>query len=107
MQALTGYATIGILILVGVVCGHFGVLTVQHQKMMSKLALLVAAPALMFTLIEKADLSRVFARSFIANAGAIVIAALIYTLMAVTIFKRSAPERTMGILLSSYTNAGN
>jgi predicted permease len=107
VQALTGYATIGILILVGVVCGHFGVLTVQHQKMMSKLALLVAAPALMFTLMEKADLSRVFARSFIANAGAIVIAALIYTLLAVTIFKRSAPERTMGMLLSSYTNAGN
>lgn len=107
MQALTGYATIGILILVGVVCAHFGVLTVQHQKMMSKLALLVAAPALMFTLMEKADLSRVFARSFIANAGAIVIAALLYTLLAVTIFKRSAPERTMGILLSSYTNAGN
>jgi predicted permease len=107
VQALTGYATIGILILVGVVCGHFGILTVQHQKMMSKLALLVAAPALMFTLMEKADLSRVFARSFIANAGAIVIAALVYTLLAVTIFKRSAPERTMGILLSSYTNAGN
>lgn len=107
MQALTGYATIGILILVGVICGHFGVLTVQHQKMMSKMALLVAAPALMFTLMEKADLSRVFARSFVANAGAIVIAALVYTLLAVTIFKRSAPERTMGILLSSYTNAGN
>jgi predicted permease len=107
VQALTGYATIGILIIVGVICAHFGVLGVQHQKMMSKMALLVAAPALMFTLMEKADLSRVFARSFVANAGAIVIAALVYALLAVTVFKRPAPERTMGILLSCYTNAGN
>jgi malonate transporter and related proteins len=107
VEALTGYATIGILILVGVVCGHVGVLTVQHQKMMSKLALLVAAPALMFTIMEKADLSRVFARSFVANVGAIVIAALIYVILAALIFKRTAPERTMGMLLSCYTNAGN
>jgi len=107
VQALTGYATIGILIIVGVICGHFGVLTLQHQKMMSKLALLVAMPALMFTIMEKADLSRVFARSFVANAGAIVAAALLYWLLAVTIFKRPPPERTMGMLLSCYTNAGN
>lgn len=107
MQALTGYATIGILIIVGVICAHFGVLTVQHQKMMSKLALLVAMPALMFTIMEKADLSRVFARSFVANAGAIIAAALVYLLVAVTIFKRPPPERTMGMLLSCYTNAGN
>ena len=107
MQALTGYATIGILIIVGVICAHVGVLTVQHQKMMSKLALLVAMPALMLTIMEKADLSRVFARSFVANAGAIIAAALVYLLLAVTIFKRPAPERTMGMLLSCYTNAGN
>lgn len=107
MQALTGYTTIGILILVGVICGHFGVLTIQHQKMMSKMALLVSMPALMFTIMEKADLSRVFARSFVANIGAIVIAAAIYTLLALTIFKPAAPDRTMGVLLSCYTNAGN
>ncbi len=107
MQALTGYATIGILILVGVVCGHFGVLTVQHQKMMSKLALLVAMPALMLTIMEKADLSRVFARSFAANAGAIVIAALVYVVVALVVFRPKPPERTIGMLLSCYTNAGN
>ncbi len=107
MQALTGYATIGILILVGVICGHFGVLTVQHQKMMSKVALLVASPALLASIMSKADLTRVFARSFLANAGAIAAAALIYTVLAVTIFRPRSEERTIGMLLSSYTNAGN
>ena len=107
MQALTGYVTIGILILVGVGCGHFGILTIQHQKMMSKLALLVASPALMLTMIEKADLSKVFARSFIANAGAILIAALVYTVLALVIFRPPPAERTMGMLLACYTNAGN
>ena len=107
MQALTGYATIGILILIGVFCAHFGVLTTQHQQMMSKLALLVASPALMLTMIEKADLSKVFARSFIANAGAIVVAGLLYMVLAWLVFRPPPGERTMGALLSCYTNAGN
>lgn len=107
MQALTGYATIGILIGVGVVCGHFGVLTIQHQKMMSKLALMVASPALLLSIMAKADLSRVFARSFIANAGAILVAAAVYSVLALTVFRPAPEERTIGILLSSYTNAGN
>jgi malonate transporter and related proteins len=107
VQALTGYATIGILILVGVACGQFGVLTTQHQQMMSKLALLVASPALMLTMIEKADLSRVFARSFIANAGAIIVAGLLYLVLAFLFFRPPPAERTMGTLLACYTNAGN
>jgi len=107
VQALSGYATIGVLILIGVGCGHFGVLTTQHQKMMSKLALLVASPALLLTMMEKADLSKVFARSFVANAGAIVVAAAVYTVLALVFFRPGPAERTMGTLLSSYTNAGN
>jgi len=38
-------------------------------------------------MMEKADLSKVFARSFIANAGAIAVAALVYTVLAFTIFR--------------------
>ena len=107
VQALSGYVTIGILILVGVGCGHFGVLTTQHQQMMSKLALLVASPALLLTMMEKADLSKVFARSFIANAGAILVAALVYLVIALVFFRPPPGERTMGMLLACYTNAGN
>ena len=69
-------------------------LTVQHQKMMSKLALLVASPALLASIMATADLSRVFARSFIANAGAIMVAALIYTVLALTVFRPTSEERT-------------
>ena len=60
VQALTGYFTIGVFILVGVVLAHFGVLSSSHQRMMSKVALLVSSPALMFMLMSKADLTRVF-----------------------------------------------
>lgn len=107
MQALTGYFTIGFLILVGAVCGHVGVLTTQHQRMLSKVALLVASPALMVMLMSRADLSHVFARSVYASYGAIAGSALLYTVLAFTVFHRDLAGRTIATLLSCYSNAGN
>lgn len=107
VQALTGYVTIGVLILVGVVCGHFGVLTTQHQRMLSKTALLVASPALMVMLMSRADLSHVFARSVYASYGAIAGSALVYTVLAFAVFRPDLAGRTIGTLLSCYSNAGN
>ncbi len=107
MQALQGYVTIGALIVVGVVMGHFGVLTSAHQRMMSKLALIVASPALMFMLMSKADLSHVFARSALVSVLAIVCGAVLYLIVCVPLFRPAPAGRTVGMLLSCYSNAGN
>lgn len=107
MQALQGYFTIGALIIVGFAMGHFGVLTSAHQRMMSKLALIVASPALMFMLMSKADLSHVFARSALVSALAILCGAVLYLVICVPIFKPTPAGRTVGMLLSCYSNAGN
>lgn len=107
MQALQGYFTIGALILVGVAMGHFGVLTSAHQRMMSKLALIVASPALMFMLMSKADLSHVFARSALVSWLAILAGAVLYLVICVPLFRPSPAGRTVAMLLSCYSNAGN
>ncbi len=107
MHALQGYFTIGVLIVVGVVMGHFGVLTSAHQRMMSKLALIVASPALMFMIMSRADLSHVFARSALVSILAIVCGAALYLAVCVPIFRPSPAGRTVGMLLSCYSNAGN
>lgn len=107
MQALTGYVTIGVIIAVGMLCAHLGVLTSQHQRMLSKIALMIASPALMTMLMSRADLTHVFASSVYASYGAILGSALIYTVLAVTVFRPASGPRTIGTLLSCYSNAGN
>jgi len=107
LPALEGFFTIGVLIGLGWVLARVGILTVQHRKMMSLLALYVASPALMFTTMAGADLKRVFALSVIGSYGAIVGVALIYILATILVFRHSLAERTIGTLLSCYSNAGN
>jgi len=108
LPALEGFFTIGVLIGVGWVLARFGVLTVEHRKMMSLLALYVASPALMFVTMVNADLKRVFAWSVVGSYGAIVGVALIYILATIVFFHHhTLAERTIGALLSCYSNAGN
>ena len=107
LPALEGFFTIGVLIGLGWVLAKFGMLTVAHRKMMSLLAFYVASPALMFTTMLGADLSRVFAVSVIASYGAILGVAVIYILATIVVFRRTLAERTIGTLLSCYSNAGN
>ena len=107
LPALEGFFTIGVLIALGWVLARVGVLTVEHRKMMSLLALYVASPALMFVTMVNADLRRVFALSVIGSYGAILGVALIYILATILFFRHTLAERTIGTLLSCYSNAGN
>ena len=107
LPALEGFFTIGVLIAVGWGLARVGVLTVDHRKMMSLLALYVASPALMFVTMVNADLSRVFALSVIGSYGAILSVALIYIVATIMFFRHTLAERTIGTLLSCYSNAGN
>jgi len=107
MGALTGFFTIGVLIALGWLLAHVGVLTTEHRRMMSFVALYVASPALMGTMMAKADLTRVFARSVAANYGAIAGAAIVYLVVAALAFRHDLAGRTIGTLLACYSNAGN
>ena len=107
LPALQGFFTIGVLIGLGWLLARVGVLTVAHREMMSLLALYVASPALMFVTMEGADLKRVFAMSVVGSYGAIAGSALIYLLATVIWFRHNVAERTIGTLLSCYSNAAN
>lgn len=106
-MALTGFFTIGLVMLIGFVAAHLGVLTSDHQKLMAKLAFTVASPPLMLTLLKKADMSHVFSITLIASAGAIVISGLTYLVLARLVFHPDRAGATIGWMLSCYTNAGN
>jgi malonate transporter and related proteins len=102
----TGFATIGIIIGLGILLAHVGVIERSGQLTLSTLAFYVAGPALLFTVLRSSDIGRVFSGNLVAIAGAVVVTAV------VTISFAAARHAEVGYtavaaMCSSYCNAGN
>ncbi len=106
--ALSGYATIWIVIGVGWLAAHLHVLDQGARKVLSRFAFNIASPALLFTLLARADLRHLFSATLVVSALAIVITALGYLLVMRVFFRpRTVSADVVGALCSAYTNAGN
>jgi malonate transporter len=104
---LTGFATIGAVIGIGILLAHVRILDEASQRMLVRLAFFVASPALMITVLGAADISRVFSANLLASVGSVVVAASIYLLLARLVWRRTAGETVIGTFASAYVNAGN
>ncbi len=106
--ALSGYLTIWSVIGVGWVVAHFRVLNENHRRMLARLAFTIASPALLFSLVARANLSHLFSTTLVVSALAIVLGAVVYLVLARVVLGRGdLPGRVVGTLCSVYTNAGN
>lgn len=106
--ALSGYLTIWLVIGLGWLVAHFQVLNDDHRRMLSRLAFTIASPALLFSLVARADLSHLFSATLVVSALAIGIGALVYLVAARALLGAgNLPGRVVGTLCSVYTNAGN
>ena len=106
-SVLLGFATIGTIIGLGVLLAHLGVLGLDTQAVLSRLAFFVASPALMVTVVGDADVAELFSRTLLASAGAILLAGLLYIVVAHYLWRRSGPHVTIGTMSAVYVNAGN
>ncbi|MGY1498038.1 AEC family transporter [Streptomyces sp. QTS52] len=103
---LTGFAVIAVVIGVGYVIGLRGYLGDNGREVLTKLAFHVATPALLFTMLARADLSVVFSSRLLITALSTVAAASVF--VAVGVVRRwGAGRTTIGALCSSYVNSGN
>jgi malonate transporter and related proteins len=106
--ALSGYLTIWTVIAVGAVVAHFGVLTQTHRRMLSRVAFTIASPALLFSLVARANLSHLFSATLVVSALSIVLAAATYLIASRLLLGRGdLAGRVIGTLCSAYSNAGN
>ncbi|WP_392543352.1 AEC family transporter [Oryzobacter telluris] len=101
-----GFATIAAVIAVGALVAHLGVVDLAAQGVLARVSFFVATPALLVTTVSKADIHEVLSRSLVATAVGVAVPATIY-LVAARRWRRSAGERVIGALSSSYVNAGN
>jgi predicted permease len=91
----------------GYVVGLIGVLRAQDELVLSRLAFFVATPALLFTTVARADLHSIFSVVFVTNVASLFVVQVIFLLVAALIWRRTRSEATIGVLASSYVNAGN
>jgi len=104
---LQGFATIGVVIALGFLLAHVGVLDLSAQLLLSRLAFYVASPALMVTVLGGTDVADVFSRSLAASACGVVVAGGTYVVLARAVWHKSAGDTVIGALSSAYVNAAN
>lgn len=107
LGALTGFVTIGVVIAVGALVAHLGLFDLKAQQVLSRLAFFVASPALMLLTISKADVHQVLSSNLIASAGAVIVTGAIYLALARWRWRLPTGEATVGVLATTYVNAGN
>jgi malonate transporter len=102
-----GFATIGVVIGLGMLLAQLGVLDLAAQRMLSRLSFFVASPALMVTVLGRADVTSVLSRSLVATASAVLVCAVLYLLAARLVWRKPAADTVIGTLSAVYVNAGN
>ena len=102
-----GFATIGVVIGLGVLLAQLGVLDLAAQRMLSRLSFFVASPALMVTVLGRADVANVLSRSLVATASAVLVCAVLYLLAARLVWHKPVADTVIGTLSAVYVNAGN
>ncbi|MCW2794422.1 MAG: Transporter [Nocardioides sp.] len=104
---LDGFATIGALVLLGMLLAHLGVMDLPAQRVLSRLAFYVASPALMVTVLEDTDVTDVFSAALVAAAAGVAVAGTLYAVTARLVLRRGVADTVVGTLCASYVNAGN
>ncbi|MEU5366589.1 AEC family transporter [Streptomyces sp. NPDC005925] len=103
---LSGFAVIAVVIGVGYVIGRRDWLGVHGQEVLTKLAFYVASPALLFTLLARADLSVIFSGRLLVTALSTAAAAGVFVAVGV-VRGWGVGRTTIGALCSSYVNSAN
>ena len=108
MSAVVGaFGALVAVAVLGYVVGLLGVLRSQDELVLSRLAFFVATPALLFTTVARADLQAIFSVVFVTNVASLFVVQVIFLVVAALIWRRTRSEATIGVLASSYVNAGN
>jgi malonate transporter and related proteins len=102
-----GFATIGVIIALGVLLAQLGVLDLTAQKVLSRLSFFVASPALMVLVLGSADVTSVLSKSLAATAVAVTVCAVLYLVAARWVWRKPVADATIGTMSAVYVNAGN
>lgn len=104
---LEGFTTLIVVIAVGWLLGHFGVLDLGDQRMLANLSFLVGSPALLLTVLAEADVRSLLSQQLLATIAGVLVPAGLYVAGARLRWRRPLGHVVIGTLSSAYVNAGN
>ncbi|WP_235577005.1 AEC family transporter [Rathayibacter sp. Leaf296] len=104
---LTGFAIIGVVIAVGYLIARFGLVPPEGRAVLSRIAFFVTTPALLFTVLSRADVTVLFSSFLLVSLSTVLIVAAVYVLASRLFFRRQLPETVIGTASSAYVNANN
>ena len=102
ISALSGFALIGAIVLVGWGVGRWGVLPVQAEPILGRLVYAVLTPCLLFTVVAAADLHVLLSEPLLVSAAA---SFTCFALFAVALRRMDRGSRILGALAGGYVNA--
>ncbi|MDR1189554.1 MAG: AEC family transporter [Bifidobacteriaceae bacterium] len=106
-DALQGFVTVSVPIVVGYLIARFRVVTPQTGKQLNLLAVHALMPVLLFVIMSESEPAVLFSRLAFTSFLAAVVAFLLYALVAGLAWRPGGSALTVGTLASGYTNAGN
>lgn len=106
-SVLVGFSTIWLVIGTGWLMARLRLLDESAQKPMAYLSFFVGNPALMFSMMVRADVAQLFSRHLVASVLAMAVAAATYLVVDRMAFRRGAGDATIATWGASYTNAAN
>jgi predicted permease len=104
---LIGFGIIAFVIVVGYVAGRLGIGGPSAAFALNRVAFFITNPALLFTVLARADLHEVFSASVVIAAVSAIVTAGLYIVASRLFFRRPVPETTIGALGAGYVNANN
>lgn len=103
---LAGLSMMWIIIAVGYLIGHFGVLGSSAKAELTKFVYYVASPCLLFSVLVKADIRAVVGAPLIVAVVCGLGAALVYALVGMVLFTDRVAELVIGSMSAGLANAG-
>ena len=104
---LTGFAVIAVVVAAGYVTARLGIGGPDARTALNRVGFFVASPALLFTVLARADVGALFQAPLAVAATSAVVTAGVFVVVDRLWLRLPAPEATVGAVGSGYVNANN
>lgn len=104
---LQGFVTIGVLIAVGALVAHLGIVDLAGGRLLATLSFFVASPALLLTTVAESDASVILARPVVAMVASVAVVMSLYAVTARYRFGASPGHLMIGAMTAGYVNSAN
>lgn len=107
LETLTGFAVVGLAIVVGYVLGRIDLLGPHARPVLARLTFFVLSPFLLFVVLAEADAAMLFSALLPASALAAAAVLLVHGVVARMLWRRSLGETVIGALSAAQVNSNN